>query len=157
MAHTIDSVVAKYVQIRDQRKAISDRHAEELKPYGEAMAKLEQWLLAQLNATGQNSAATDSGTAYKSVVMSATIDGDGGWDALLGYIMGKAIEAACEVLENGGTPEQGAEAARRVQALALFNRAVNKTAVKEMMDAENGAIPPGVKIAQITNLNVKRA
>jgi len=60
----VTSVVAKFVEIRNARKALVDSHKKELAPYDTALRKLEAALIQYLNETGTKSARTDAGTVY---------------------------------------------------------------------------------------------
>lgn len=157
MAFTIDQIVEKYVATRDAQKLLSDKHAAEMKPFNDKKAILEQAMLAMLNEQNAESVKTEHGTAYKSTVMSVTVDPDGGWDKVVEYILAGAIDRIADSLEKGEPPEAQIAAFRDTPEMALINRSVNKTAVKEIMEQQDGFIPPGVKTALITSVNVRRA
>ena len=154
MSFTTDQIVAKYVAVRDEKKALSEKHSAELAPYNKKLEILEQALLASLNAQNADSVKTEHGTAYKSTVMSASVED---WDALTAYILSEAVDRIADSLERGEPPEKQIEAFQQTPAFALINRSVNKTAVKETMEAKEGFIPPGVKTAFVTSVNVRRA
>lgn len=123
----VDDVVGKYIQLRDKLDEMEAAHKAAVKPIKTAMDKLEAWLKAKADADGVDSLKTAHGTAYKSLKDSATV---AAWDELLAYI-------------------------RDNEAFELLNRAVNKTAVREL--AAGGAVPPGVKYEQWYEINVRRA
>ncbi len=152
---TIDQIVERYVSLRDAIKVVADRHAEELAPLAKKKEILEQAMLSILNTSNIESAKTEHGTAYKSTVLSVSLDPDGGWDKLLAYVGEEAIERIADSLEKDEPPE--AQIAAFAAALSLLNRSVNKTAVKEIMDQKDGFVPPGVKTTLITSVNVRRA
>ena len=153
--YTIDQVVLIFHQTKDAIDALSKRHAEEMKPLSDRAEICKSWLLDYLNREGLENAKTEHGLAYKSTIMSTTVDPDGGWDKLLGYILEQTISRGLDVMESGGDEAQALVAMQAEPALSLFNRAVNKTAVKEMLD--RGETPPGVKISSLTQVNVRRA
>ena len=62
----VDDIVAAYVRLRDQKAELKAQQAEALKPYDEALAKLEA-------EAGVESMKTSAGTVYQSVAMSATV------------------------------------------------------------------------------------
>lgn len=164
MAYTVDQVVALDVATSDEITALSERHAAEMELLTKKRDACRSWLLNFLNTTGQDNAKTQHGTAYKSEVMSATIDKEkGGWDKLLAFVLDKAIRRAGDVLESHGGDDAEAmtaaiAAAAAAPELDLINRSVNKTAVKALMEDEH--FDPqdiGVKIATVVNLNVRRA
>ncbi len=153
MAFTVDQVVGKYVELRDQQRLVSERHAEEMKPFNEALQNIEAWLLGHFNANGIESAKTKHGTAYKSTTMSATVEN---WDELFKTIVSSAFIRALSVIEEGGNDEEAFARFCSSERLSLLVRGVNKTAVKEYMDMTCGAVPPGVKTTFITKCNVRR-
>jgi len=123
---TIDEAVASYVRLRDKKKALQDEHKEQLKPYNTAMEKLENWMLAKLNQDNAQSVRTDSGTVFKSMRTSASVQD---WEATLGFI-------------------------RENELYHLLERRVSKTAVEEM--AEQGQDVPGVQITREITVNIRR-
>lgn len=157
MSYTIDQIVQRFVQNRDEMKQISDRHTIDLEPFNKREQLLKQAMMILLNEQNAESVSTEHGTAYKSTVMSATVDPDGGWDKILEYILVGAIDRIADSLEKGEPPEAQIAAFRDTPEMALINRSVNKTAVKEIMEQQDGFIPPGVKTALITSVNVRRA
>lgn len=154
MAYTIDQIVERYVATRDEMKVISERHKIELEPMNKRKELLEQAMMILLNEQNAESVKTEHGTAYKSTVMSATVED---WDKLMEFILAGAIDRIADSLEKGEPPEAQIAAFRDTPEMALINRSVNKTAVKEIMEQQDGFIPPGVKTAQITSVNVRRA
>lgn len=86
-------MVAKYINLRDLKKAAEDKFAEFLKEhYGEPMQKLEVELLNILNQLGSDSISSPAGTVYKKESVSVTIAdqrefkrhviGDQAWDLI---------------------------------------------------------------------------
>lgn len=153
---TIEQIVAKYVQIRDEMAEIAKRHAAELQPLNQKLQVLNAVLLDRLNKSGVESARTDAGTAYKKVVMSATVEKEGGWEQILDFIMMKGLDRVSEVMARNGTPEEAMVAWRTTPELSLLCHAVSKEAIKEYMDNKSGEIPPGVKVSHVTNVGVRR-
>ena len=128
MTYTAEQVIARYVALRDECDQIAKRHAAELKPHHDAMEKLEAWLLATLNGQGADNIKTPQGTAYKSTTLSTKV---ADWDALWAFI-------------ELGHPE-------------FLVHGVNKTAVKEFMDENQGQQPPGVETSWMVKVNVRRS
>jgi hypothetical protein len=164
MTRTVNDVIAKYVETRDNIKALSDRHATEMEPLNRFKTLLEGWLLNHLNENQMDSAKTEHGTAFKKDVLAATIDNENdGWTQLMGFVLRQGLDAALAVLEEGDEDDDNDTHTRALAAflatpeLALINRSVNKTAVQEMMEQRDGFVPPGVKVSTLTNLNVRRA
>lgn len=160
MAYTVDDVVKRDIETTDAIAAMSARHAEEMAPLQKRQEVLRAWLLDYLNKNKLQNCKTEHGMPYKSSVLSVKIDNENaGWDALLGFIVEAALVRVADVMEAGGPDCEAAaiDAFLATPQLQLINRSVNKTAVKEMMDAQEGKVPPGVKVTTLVNLNVKRA
>lgn len=68
----VDSVIEKYVTLREIKRDLEKDHEEALKPINEQLDKLEIWLLGRMNETGVDSFKTGKGTAYKTVKTSCT-------------------------------------------------------------------------------------
>lgn len=128
MSHDIGNVLAKYLQLRDQREAIAERHKRELEGLDSQMGVIENWFLLQLNELGAENVKTEHGTVYKSTTNTAKV---ADWDALLEFILASGEHA-------------------------LFIRGVNKTAAVEYRDEHNGTPPPGVELGQVIRANVRR-
>lgn len=69
----INKTVAQYVALRDKKRLIEKQHKDQLAPFNNIMAELENLMLSYMQRTGSNSIATDGGTAYLSTVPRATI------------------------------------------------------------------------------------
>jgi hypothetical protein len=65
--------VEQYVKLRDIIKAKKDAHKKELEPFNETLERLNSVLLAHLNGMSVNSAATNSGTVYKTEKKTASL------------------------------------------------------------------------------------
>lgn len=74
MTASVDKYIEKYIELRDRKAEIAERHKEELAPINEAMKLLEQALLAHMQETGVDSVrAKGLGTAYTSEVLSLKV------------------------------------------------------------------------------------
>ena len=154
-AFTIDQVMQIYQDTKEAVETMSKRHAEEMEPLNKRIELTKAWMLDYLNKQGLENARTAHGLAYKSNVISATVDPEGGWNNLLEYIFKDGITRVLDAIEGGMTDREALVKFFESPALMLLNRAVNKTAVKDMM--EQGVQVPGVKIATVTNLNVRKS
>lgn len=152
---TIDQVQKIYLYTKDAAEAMSRRHQEEIAPLNQRLEVCKSWMMKYLTDQGLENAKTEHGQCYKSTIMSAAVDPDGGWDSLLRYVLSAGLERVMLALEGGNPPEDGIRILLEEPALALLNRSVNKTAVKELL--EQDVIVPGVKITHVTQLNVRRA
>lgn len=124
----VDDIVAAYVRLRDQKAELKAQQAEALKPYDEALAKLEAEALRILSDTGVESMKTSVGTVYQSVAMSATVQDK---SAFMDYI-------------------------KEHQAFDLLDVRANKTAVQDFV-TENQDTPPGVVIRREMKVGFRRA
>lgn len=128
MNYNADQLIQRYVEIRDEKAAVAERHKGEMQPFNDQLEVLENVLLGLLNEQGGQNIKTEHGTAYISEVMNVKVDD---WDSFLYYV-------------------------QRFQAWNMLVRNVNKTAVKELMDG-GAAAPPGVSTSTIRGVNVRRA
>lgn len=124
----VDDIVAAYVRLRDQKAELKAQQAEAMKPYDEALAKLEAEALQILSDTGVESMKTSAGTVYKSVATSATVQDK---SAFMDYI-------------------------KEHQAFDLLDVRANKTAVQDFV-TENQDTPPGVVIRREMKVGFRRA
>ena len=124
----VDDIVAAYVRLRDQKAELKAQQAEAMKPYDEALAKLEAEALQILSDTGVESMKTSAGTVYKSVTTSATVQDK---SAFMDYI-------------------------REHLAFDLLDVRANKTAVQDFV-TENQDTPPGVVIRREMKVGFRRA
>ena len=127
---TVDQVVAKYIETRDEIKRRQAELDEELKVLKEYQAKREQWLLGELNKIGAKNVKTPHGTVYQTTTESVTM---GDWDSFFNYV-------------------------QETQQFNLLTHAVNKTAALEIMGEERqNALPPGVNYVAIRTVNVRKS
>lgn len=70
---TPDTMIEKYVKLRDRKNELEEKHKQELAPFKQLMDELEGWLLEALNAADLQSMRSPHGTAYKSIRTSATV------------------------------------------------------------------------------------
>ena len=125
---TLDTMVEKFVQLRDKVAEIKKRQTDEMAPYNATMGTLEAWMLDALNATGTESARTKHGTVFKSTRTSTKVMD---WTATLNFI-------------------------REVGAWDLLEARVSKTAAEAIMTETQQPIP-GLSVSRETTLNVRRA
>jgi hypothetical protein len=156
MTRTLDQIHELYFLTKQEQDALSKRHAAEMEPLAKKLELLKAWTMKFLTDSGQQSAKTEHGTCFKSTVTSVTVDPEGGWDKLLDFIVLPGIARMADVLEKGGADEDAALAFRDGPEIMLLNRAVNKTAVFEILE-QKGVQVPGVKIAQVVQVNIRKA
>ncbi len=124
----IESLVRAYITLRDQKAALKAAQAEAMKPYDEALAKLESQALTILNQSGVESMKTASGTVYSTTSTSATVSDK---STFMDY-----------VIENS--------------AFELLDVRANKTAVQDFLSL-NSDTPPGVTVRREIKVGFRRA
>ena len=72
-AANIEDVVKGFVTLRDKKAALKKKHVEELAPYNEGMAKIEGWLMRDLQSRKVQSQKTAEGTAFIQKFTKATV------------------------------------------------------------------------------------
>lgn len=125
MPQMID-VIRAYRILRDTKKTTQERHKEELKPLLAKMAKMEAWMLQELNKEGADHVGTAEGTAYKTTRSSVTVDD---W-------------------------EQSLEEIRSKELWHLLERRLSKTGVEQYIEAE-GREFPGAHVTTEVVVNVR--
>lgn len=124
----LDELIRKYLKIRDAKAEREAAHKEDMKRFTSALTKIEQLLLKEFNETGQDSAKTKSGTAYRSTRTSAKVADR---DSFLAFV-------------------------RDTEGWDFLESRVNKTAVEAFME-ENGELPPGVDVSRAVTINIRRS
>lgn len=127
MSYSAEQLIDKYVAVRDQIAAISEKHKIELEPSRKSLEVLEAALQAMLDSAGGDSIKTKAGTAYRSTATTAKVDD---WAAFITFVN-----------QTGDTE--------------LLVRNVNKTRLTECIEA--GRLVPGCTMGQIQRINVRRS
>ncbi|WP_440264809.1 hypothetical protein [Duodenibacillus massiliensis] len=124
----VETIVAAYIQVRDQKAELKAKQAEEMKRFDEALDKLEGMALAALQQAGAESLRTPAGTVYQSTRTSATVADK---SAFMDYVK-----------DNG--------------AYDLLDVRANKTAVEDFL-SQHQDTPPGVVIRREVTVGFRRA
>jgi hypothetical protein len=126
---SLDKVVQAYNAIRDHRTA--KRHAWEQEDLAleEDQNKLKVLMLGILNQTGAESIRTEHGTAFRTL---KTKPSAADWSAIYDWIV--ADPSRFELLE----------------------KRVKSTFIKDYMEANGGALPPGINVHQEYEVSVRR-
>lgn len=124
----VETIVAAYIQVRDQKAELKAKQAEEMKRFDEALGKLEGMALAALQQAGAESLRTSAGTVYQSTRTSATVADK---SAFMDYVK-----------DNG--------------AYDLLDVRANKTAVEDFL-SQHQDTPPGVVIRREVTVGFRRA
>lgn len=124
---TIEARIEQYVKLRDLIKEKDDAHKAAMKPYREALEALNNIILDLLNKSGGDSIKTKSGTAFKTVKRTASLEDP---ERFMDFVIAKG-------------------------AFELLDRKVNITAAEDFAK-ENGVLPPGVKVTAQAAVNIRR-
>jgi hypothetical protein len=124
----VEKLIGKYVKLRDIIKQKNDEHSAAMKPYGDAMAGVENILLSVLDANSLTNMKTAAGTASILDKWSAVVD--------------DPVTFRTFCIEQN--------------QLDLADVRANVTAVKDYNEA-NGALPPGVRLTSFRKVGVRRA
>lgn len=123
----LDSVVAKYVQLRNQKKALEDSISEQIDTINANLLKIESYLKTQMDAQGLTSVKSKHGTAFLTTSDYASV---ANWDETLNFIIAN-------------------------NSFDLLNKAINKTAVRAYIDTHK-AVPPGVNYGTKIEVNIRK-
>jgi len=124
----IEKRVKQYVFVRDQIKAMKDRHDKELEDLVDIQNKLTGIIQGCLEAVGAESIKTAEGTAYTTTRYTASLADP---KAFMDFVIaGNKFD--------------------------LMDRKANAPAVRDFV-AETGALPPGVNLSSISTIGVRRA
>lgn len=128
MSVDIEATVRKYIELRDACEKIDKEAKERKAPLAAAMDTIEAVLMKIANEQGVTSFKTLAGTAFVTTVSRCGVSN---WDETLQFI-------------------------RDNDAFNLLNKAVNKTAVQEYIDAHETP-PPGVSWTVMREVQVRRS
>jgi hypothetical protein len=128
MSAKLGDYIDKYLQIRERKRVMEERHKEELRPLNDAMEKLEDFFQKNMDALGMDNLKAASGTAYLSTVSS--------------------VKAADKIAF--------LDFVREHDSWHLLDIRPAKTAMNEYVE-EHGITPPGVDYTRITKVNVRKA
>lgn len=130
MALTVDTVVSKYIALRDKRSELKKAYDAEDDKYKDAMSKCESWLLAQANALGvDNFAVKGVGTAIKGKSMQVSCKD---WHAFHDFV-------------------------KEYDQLDMFERRISRNVLKAYMEAHDSEIPPGLDVIFEQTITVRRS
>ena len=118
-----------YIKLRDRRAKRKAAFELEDESDKKHQETIEAQIMEQFNADGTDSLKTEFGTAYRTIRTSATV---ADWDATLDYVKGNDF-------------------------WSLLEKRVNKTAVEDFIELNDGALPPGINITRTQAINVRRS
>lgn len=124
---TVDRVIAKYMELRRNKDAITAATKEQVDKIVDQMDKLETYIKQRAEQDGVTSFKTPHGTAFLTTVDFANVEN---WDAVLQFI-------------------------RDRDAYDILERRVSKTAVRSYIDADKN-VPPGIKYGTRLEVSVRK-
>ena len=124
---TVDEAIAHYLKLRTKKSQIEAEAKAKVDEIKEVLAKIEGWLQRQADAQGVTSFKTDVGTAFLSTSDFAPV---ADWDAVLQWVKDN-------------------------NAFEVFERRVNKSAIREHIEVNN-AVPPGVNYGTRIDVSVRK-
>jgi hypothetical protein len=125
----INALVKKYIELRDEVKAIEAEFDLKKKPKKEAMEQIQGILLGFLDKSGGTAMKTEFGTCYSTTRYSASLADA---DAFMRFVVDQ-------------------------KAFHMLDRKANATAVREYVEEHQGNLPPGVNLTQIKSVGVRTA
>lgn len=130
---TADSLIEKWIKLKDHVAAQSKQFDEFLKPFKQEMNEIENKLLAKINSEGGESIKTGHGTAYLSTITTPKVTDRGTY-----------LDFCLDIYDREG------------DCAMLQLSAPNKDSVTEFMEANEGQLPPGVTTSSFTRVNIRR-
>jgi hypothetical protein len=127
MTITVDVVVKKYIELRDEVARIDAEAKERCNALKASMGKLDAWLRLKSEADGVESFKTQHGTAFYTTVDFAQV---ADWTAVLDYIITK-------------------------EAWDMLEKRVAKTAIRAIVN-ETQVVPPGINYGTRKELNIRK-
>lgn len=124
----METVVQKYIELRNLKTRINDKAKAETAKVKEKMDKLEAFILQQAEKQGVDSFKTKAGTAF---VTSNDYAKVADWDSVLEFI-------------------------KQEDAYDLLDHRVNKTAIRSYID-EHDTTPPGVDYGSLKVARIRKA
>ena len=128
MGHKADKLVAAYVKMRDDLSAQEKTFKEFKAKRKDEMLQIADALQKMMDDDGLESMKTTAGTAFRATKDFISVEN---WNDVLKYV------------EDTGD-------------LAIFNKSVNKTVIKEYMGDHAGITPPGLLYGMKTEIQIRR-
>ena len=123
----IDEAIAAYLKLRNKKESMEAELKQKTDSITKLMTKLEQFLMEECDKQGVDSFKTDSGTAFLKEADYASVED---WDAVLEFI-------------------------EKNKAYEFLTKKVNKIPVREYIEENGGALPPGMTYGMRRGLSVR--
>jgi hypothetical protein len=130
MAYTMTNMqaaVSDYIKLRNGLAKMKAEHKQREDRIRDAMDTIEKLMLEEFNNTGVDSVKTKAGTAYRTILTSASVTDK---QAFMDFVL-------------GGNQD-------------LLDARVNKTNALAYTE-ENDELPPGVKITRLAKVNIRQS
>ena len=128
MSVNVDSVVAAYMKLRQQKEEVENEVKDRLKTIKDKMEKLEAWLKTSMDEQGLTSVKTKHGTAFVTTTDYANV---ADWDAVLDFV-------------------------KQNDAFEFLEKRISKIAVRDHIK-QTKSVPPGVNYGTKLNVNIRKA
>lgn len=158
MSYTIEQVIQRYMELRNDEATTLARHSAEMKPIKENMSAIENWLLAKMNQDGIDSYKTAFGTAYQSRLKSVKLEDP---IAFRDYVLRPACEQLLALVQAGQTLQGFSDPVKAMLELfgqfPLWDLADFRPGKKGITkyQEETGVAVPGITFSEIINVNVR--
>lgn len=123
-----ECAVAEYLRLRDYKAELGQSQKAAMSEVDDSLSQMESWFLGKMQEMGVDSFKVAAGTVYTAANLRASI---GDKDALSNHI-------------------------RQTGEVELLQSRVSTTVLKEWMERNNGACPPGVSVSTERVVNVRR-
>ncbi len=123
----ISDAVQLYLANRDALEALKKKYDADKKVIDDQQKLLEAYFQEQMNTLGVKNLPTEFGTPYTSTISKFKITNR---EAFLAWV-------------------------KQNDAFDVFSSSVTKEPVLAYMNANDGALPPGLEMSQVVNVNVK--
>lgn len=147
--HDLNTVVKKYIELRDDLAMQAAEAAERAKPAQEAMAVIETYLLREMEKMGVDSLKTPSGTPYKAVSKSVKLQDA---ESFKKFVFAPVVDALSKL---PNMPDIMALLTAGIRWDMIDFRAGKKGIVEHL--EETGEVPPGITFDSFTKINIRRS
>ena len=124
----LNAAVTHYLQLRDYKAKIEAEHKARIAEINQQMTNAENYFLHYLNQSGQSGCKFPAGSLVVKTKTQTSL---------------KDRAAFLEFVRSTGQIE-------------LLQTRVSSTAVSEFMEANNNQLPPGVEVAQVRGVEIRR-
>lgn len=156
---TLDQVIARYIEIRDEKADFEKKYKEEKAVYDAKLEKIEAYLLRKMDVDGATSIKTDCGTAFKKLNANVSLNDP---ELFKNFVLFPIVDNFAEYLKSSSNIQLEAEDIAELKNLLMESGRwgvselrASKTGVKEYIEEKNEPVP-GVTVNQVTVVNVRR-